>query len=46
VNIAALTDSGHKRLLESRKIQLKKRETLCKIINCSNFFGKLKLQRT
>jgi len=44
VNIAAVTDSGHKLLLEKQNNpDKKKREILCKIINCSKFFGKFKL---
>jgi len=43
VNVAAVIDSGYKLLLEKHNNPVKKTEILCKIINCSNFFGKLKL---
>jgi len=43
VNIAAVTDSRYKLLLEKHNNPVKKREILCKIINCSKFFGKFKL---
>jgi len=44
VNIAAVTDSGYKLLLEKHNNPVKKKtEILCKIINCSKFFGKFKL---
>jgi len=44
VNVAAVTDSGYKLLLEKHinPVQ-KKREILCKIINCAKFFGIFKL---
>jgi len=44
VNIAAVIDSGYKLLLEKHNNLVKKTAILCKIINCSKFFGKLKLQ--
>jgi len=43
VNIAAVIDLGYKLLLEKHNNPFKKTEILCKIINCSKFFGKLKL---
>jgi len=44
VNVAAVTDSGYKLLLETHNNPVKKKqEILCKIINCSKFFGKFKL---
>jgi len=43
VNLAAVTDAGYKLLLEKHNNPDKKREILCKIMNCSKFFGKFKL---
>jgi len=43
VNIAAVIYSGYKLLLKKDNNPVKKTEILCKIINCSIFFGKLKL---
>jgi len=44
VNVAAVTDSGYKLLLEKHNNPVqKKREIYCKIINCSKFIGKFKL---
>ena len=41
--MAAVTDAGYKRSLEKHNNPDQKREMLCKIINCSKFFGKFKL---
>jgi len=42
VDIAAVTDAGYKLLLEKHNNpDKKKREILCKIINCSEFFRKI-----
>jgi len=43
VNIAAVSDAGYKVLLEKHNNPDQKRKILCKIINCSKFFGKFKL---
>jgi len=44
VNIAAVIDSGYKLLLEMHNNPVKKKTAiLCKIMNCSKFFAKLKL---
>jgi len=45
VNIAAVTDAELDKNFywKSITMQTKKREILCKIINCSKFFGRFKL---
>jgi len=43
VNIAAVTDSGYKLLLENHNNPVKNTEILCRIMNCLKFFGKFKL---
>jgi len=43
VNVAAVTDSGYKLLLEKHNSPVKEVEILGKIINCLKFFGKFKL---
>ena len=41
VNVAAVTDSGYKLLLEKHNNPVEKTEILCKIINCLKFLENL-----
>jgi len=43
VNMAAVIDSGYKLLPEKHNNPVKKTDILCKIIKCSNCFGKFEL---